>query len=203
MSVPATVSRSQRALWPNFSHTASPGPMMTWYTISSEPGSRATPWARAVVGVEAAAVSASAPRSSALPPIDDPTELVSDAHPAEEPDQPGQREPHDGEVVPIDALDDRRAVSLNAVRARLVHGLPGGDVALDLVIVELAERDVHRFHLRLHAAAARHRHGGMHHVPAPGEGAEHAASIGPVTRLAEDLAIHLDDGVGRDHARPR
>ena len=48
-------------------------------------------------------------------------------------------ESHHGEVVAVDALDDRRAEALNAVRAGLVHRLAGIDVALDLVVARARE----------------------------------------------------------------
>ena len=48
-----------------------------------------------------------------------------------EPHEPADREAHHGEVVAVDSLHDRRAVPLDAVRARLVHRLPRLDVAPD------------------------------------------------------------------------
>ena len=43
---------------------------------------------------------------------------------------------HHGEVVPLDRIHQRRPETLNPVRPRLVHGLPGGDVLLALAQVE-------------------------------------------------------------------
>src|ERR1035437_23524 len=51
-------------------------------------------------------------------------------------DKPPQPESHHAEVVAIHALDDRRTIALNAVRARLVHRLARRDVGVDLVVAQ-------------------------------------------------------------------
>ena len=61
----------------------------------------------------------------------EPPEVVAHADAPEQREHPSDREPHHREVVAVDPLDDRGAVALDAVRARLVHRLARGDVGAD------------------------------------------------------------------------
>ena len=64
-----------------------------------------------------------------------PAELLEELHEA------CDRQAHDGEEVTLDALDERRAVPLDAVGAGLVERLARGDVLLGGRPVEGAEAD--------------------------------------------------------------
>ena len=68
-------------------------------------------------------------------------------------DHAREREPHHREVVAVDALDKCRAVTLNAVRAGLVHGLARRNVCADALARERPERDAHGLDAGAHAAA--------------------------------------------------
>jgi len=134
---------------------------------------------------------------------DDLAEPIVDAGARHEPHQESQGEAHHGEVVTIDACDDRRAEPLDAVRASLVHRLAGGDVARDVRRGQLAKRDVYRFDIRHDDAVARDGDRGKHQVLARRKPAQHGGRLGFVAGLAKDVAVHDHDGVRGDDDRVR
>src|SRR5690606_10991694 len=55
--------------------------------------------------------------------------------------QAGQGQPHDTEEAALNPADKGGRLLLDAVRARLVHGRPRGNVRLDLPVIQGAEPD--------------------------------------------------------------
>ncbi len=102
------------------------------------------------------------------------------------------------EHAPADALD--------AVGTGLVHGFTRDDVVLDLLVGELVER--HVGHIDKGQALGGMRGGrvaclndadaGCDLVRAPRKLTEHGARFVLGCRLAQNLAVKGDDGVGRD-----
>jgi hypothetical protein len=83
---------------------------------------------------------------------------VADPERGEHTGQSLQRQAHDGEVVAVDARDDRRTVALDAVGARLVHRLARRDVGIDLGARERMEGDAHLLDRGVYLAAPRDGH---------------------------------------------
>src|SRR5215210_4455454 len=69
------------------------------------------------------------------------SEAVLDADLMEQRDKCDERQPHHREVVALDALDNRGAVALDSVSARLIHRLSSRDVRIDLVFGQATELD--------------------------------------------------------------
>src|SRR6185437_694465 len=91
-------------------------------------------------------------------------EVVAQSDVGGEPRQAIECQAHDGEVVAIHALDDRRAVALNAVRAGFVHRLAGIDISLDLLRRERTEGHADFFDAGCNAAVPANGDTGHYHV---------------------------------------
>jgi len=129
---------------------------------------------------------------------DDLTESVLDADAGHEAHHEPERETHHGEVVAVDSGDDGRTKALDAIGASLVHRLSGGDVARDVSVGQHAKGHVDRFDVRHDEGVAHDGNRREHDMPASGEPPQHDARLGLVARLAEDVAVHHHDRVGRD-----
>src|SRR5882672_7319533 len=107
-----------------------------------------------------------------------------------------QRKADDIREAAVVRLHQTPSLTLDGVPARLVEGLAGADVPLDLTQRELANGDA-RPHGEVPTRAVRGDDGdlGPHLVLAAGECGEHSDRVRLVRRLADALAIELDLGV--------
>ncbi len=129
--------------------------------------------------------------------------------------QARQREADHVVVAAVDVGDEPSRRTLDPVPARLVEGLTGRHVAVDLLLGQRHEPDRGAIHERGVAAAGEvvhDRHTGEHLVASTREPTQHGRRVGGVVRLAENDAVEHHDGVGADHdpravrlgsARPR
>jgi len=131
---------------------------------------------------------------------DDLAKPILDANASHEAHHEPERETHHSEIIAVDSGDDGRAKTLDPVGAGLVHRFTGRDVARDVRVGQRSEGYVDRFDVRHDDAVARDSDGRQHDVLSPGESPQHDGRVGLVSRLAEDVAVHHDDRVGRnDH----
>ena len=112
------------------------------------------------------------------------------------------RQSHHAEEVAVDPLHQRRPVSLDAVRARLVHRLPRRDVGLEEGVVEPAEDDVGDVRRLVQGLVGHQRDRGHHLVRAALQLPEHPERIGGVERLLQHLVPHDDRRVRAEHQAP-
>ncbi len=112
----------------------------------------------------------------------------------------GQRKADDGEVVAVDALDERRGEALDPVGAGLVAAVAAGDVGVDHGVVQRGEAHAGADGLDHGDPSARvaQGEGGVDLVAAAGQRRQHRARIVVVPRLAECPAVEVDDRVGAD-----
>ena len=96
----------------------------------------------------------------------------------------------------FDARDPAGGVALDAVGAGLVHWLAGGEVVDELVFRNAVESDLRDFDVAETFAATHDSNSREDLMGAAGEKLKHAARVGLVYRLAEDLAVAEDTGVG-------
>ena len=105
---------------------------------------------------------------------------------------------------PHTVVDEHPAGALQGVRPGLVERLAGADVPVDLASSRAAER--HRRSSSAPSQARRRRPRPRRCAPrgcARSSSAQHPPGVGGVGRLAEDLAVDLDGGVGADRRRRR
>jgi len=112
-----------------------------------------------------------------------------------------ERQSHDGKKIALDALDDRRTIPLNSVRAGLVHGLAGGDVAVDLRFTHASESHVHGFDSGSHVGAVGHAYGGKHLVYAPLQRQQHVVRVVAVPWFRQDSVVGHDDRIRSNDER--
>ncbi len=121
-----------------------------------------------------------------------------DGHPdlGEHPPQQRQGKPDDRARVAVDALDERRAESLDAERARHGHRLTAGNVGGHLGLAGRAEADRRARHLAYAAAVT-----GDQTVPGeqrglpPGQPPPHVSGLPGRRRLAEPHPVKLEQRV--------
>lgn len=121
------------------------------------------------------------------------------AEPPGQRDDERQREAHDVGVRPFDALHQRTARTLDAVRTGLVERLAGADVPVEFGIGEAAEPDAGAGQRRLDVVAAPDCDAGQNPVRPAGEASEHGAGVGGIGGLAEDHLVVHHGGVPADH----
>ena len=109
-------------------------------------------------------------------------------------------EADDVEVVAFDAGNEAAGLTLDGVGAGFVVGFAGGEVAGDVVVGKLREVDEGVFDesAALGVREANESDAGEDGVGASGKLFEHVAGIVGGARLAEDVAVEGDDGVGSD-----
>src|SRR5581483_6973210 len=118
------------------------------------------------------------------------------SQPAQRSNENSEREAHHRVKVAVDPLDERSAVALNAVRARLVHRLAGRDVRIDFILVQSVERHARALAmLRALASVEGDGERRMHQVRAAGEIAQHACGLGAIRRLIVRDAVDVDDRI--------
>ena len=94
-------------------------------------------------------------------------------------------------------FDEQGRATLDAIAAGLVEGLPAGEVGGDLRLGERLEghHALGMDHARI--APIYRRHPGQDGVGAAGIAPQHGGGLGPVRRLAENMAIQGDGGIRR------
>src|SRR6266851_7724517 len=112
----------------------------------------------------------------------------------------GEGEADDVEVTAFDARNETAGATLDGVGAGFVVRFAGGEVAGDFFVIELGEMDVSRFDegAALGVGKADESDTGDDGVGAGGKFFEHVTSVVRGARLAEDVAIKGDLGVGSD-----
>ena len=99
-------------------------------------------------------------------------------------------------MAALDVLDEQRRRSLDAVAAGLVIGLQGGAIRPDLGRAEGGEAHVRHLRDLLGHVLGMHGHRGQHLVGAPRQALQHGDRFSVIRRLAEDVAVDGDGGVG-------
>ena len=99
---------------------------------------------------------------------------------SQNPKQLAERQSEHGEEIALDAFDENAAALLNAVSARLVQRLAGGDVPLDLALGHRAEVHGRSRHDGLCFPAPEDGQAGVHRMAAAGQGAQHRRGVGGV-----------------------
>src|ERR1700737_894713 len=112
----------------------------------------------------------------------------------------GEREADDVEVAAFDARNEAAGAALNGVGAGFVVGFVGGKVAGDFFVIELGEMDVSGFDesAAFGVGKANESDAREDGVRAAGKFFEHVAGVVGGARLAEDVAVEGDLGIGAD-----
>src|SRR5216684_347953 len=110
----------------------------------------------------------------------------------------GEGEAHDVEVTAFDAGNETAGTALDGVGAGFVVWFAGGEVAGDFFGIELGKMDMSRFDegAALGVGKANEGDTGEDRVRAGGKSFEHVAGVVGGARLAEDVAVESDFGVG-------
>ena len=95
-----------------------------------------------------------------------------------------QRQTDDVEIVALDTADPQGRRVLNAVGARLVHGLAALDIAVDDGIVQMRKGDLGDLVRYDRFVLCDHRHAADDAVGVVRQHAQHARGVGLVGRLA-------------------
>ena len=113
---------------------------------------------------------------------------------------PGDGEADYVEVGAFDAGDEARGYALDGVGAGFVEGFAGGEVAVNVFSGELGEMDESGFDesAALGVGKTNERDAGEDDVGAARKLFEHVAGVVGGARLAEDVGVEGDDGVGGD-----
>ena len=112
----------------------------------------------------------------------------------------GEGETDDVEVTAFDSRNETAGAALDSVGAGFVVGFAGGEIAGDFFVIELGEMDVSRFDESAAFGVGKADEGDAREdgVRAAGKFFEHVAGVVRGARLAEDVAIEGDLGVGAD-----
>lgn len=110
------------------------------------------------------------------------------------------RQPDDVGVRPFEALAERAGHALDRVASRLVDALSDARVALDFVLADGTKRDRGALRVcgRVEHVRAVNDEASRHVVCSAREQPQHAARVVLVPWLAEQLALHVHDGVSAE-----
>ena len=106
------------------------------------------------------------------------------------------RQAHDIEIAALDSRDEFRRATLHRVSASLIHRLTGSHVIGNFPRAQRREPDGGDFVIANPFRAAAQTNAGHHLVALPGKQREHAAGIGGILRLGQDLAVDHNRSVG-------
>src|SRR5688500_15681893 len=132
------------------------------------------------------------------------SEVVPVAHTLHHADHSLHRQTHHREIVAAHPLDQRCAITLDAIRARLVHRLTGTYVRFRRQPLERAKLYVYHFDLIIRLSARRgNSDPGRDLVRAALEPQEHLHRVFLRPRFAENIRIHHNYGITADDDRIR
>src|SRR5690349_9663344 len=107
-----------------------------------------------------------------------------------------QRQTHDTGIASGDTGDERSGAALDAIGARLVERLPTRAVAPNIDVGQLPEPHAGNRYLRLHLFFHRDGDRRQHLVFASRQRSQYPRRVLRVFRLADDLAVEHDGGIG-------
>lgn len=113
----------------------------------------------------------------------------------------GQGKAYNVEITALYARNPARGTALDGVGSGLVHGLAGSYVFGDFLIGKGKETDGCCFSSYLGCAGGNQSDSGNDTMSAPGEHAQDAGGVGCIFRLAEDVIVEGDGGVGAQHGQ--
>ena len=108
------------------------------------------------------------------------------------------RQPHNGVIVALDAVQPQGRAPLNGIGTGLIVGLRGSSVERDFFLPQREKGHLAAVHKMLCPVPFCNAHAGVHLMGLAGERAQHPLGILCVMGLAEHSAVHVHHGVAAD-----
>ena len=123
------------------------------------------------------------------------------AHLLEQLRKPCQWQADDVAVIALDARDELGGAALDSVGSCFIHGFAGRNIIRNFFVCHIAEEHTRGFHGGQRLRAREDGNGGGDVMRASTQEADHAVGVLRIARLAEQLIVSSNSGIGTDDNR--